>query len=146
MAKRRVNSLLGKSAGYMGLDHYTTVMVCVALPACFIAFLITQNFVPALITGVSVAAAFQLVTNGKPGTFYNSLFKRPHWVRAERTYINEWSPDYTPETSSIRYDSRTFFICGVIYVAVSAFFKPFTVAGLLVFVLPVVPWQRLLKR
>lgn len=146
MAKRTVNPLLGKSAGYMGLDHYTTVMLCVALPAGGIAFLATQNFLPAIIIGVCVAAVFQLVTNGKPGTFYNSMFGRPHWVRSQRRYIDTWSPDYTPETSALSYSSKAFFICGLIYTVIASLWAPFVIPGLLIFILPLFPWSKLLRR
>lgn len=146
MAKRKVNRLLGQSAGYMGLDNYTTTLMCVALPVGGITFLMTQNLVPAIIAATAVGMIFQLVTNGKPGVFYNSMFKRPHWVRAQRRYINTWSHEFRPEHKGISYNPKAFWICGISYMVITTITKVFVVPGLLLFAVPLVPWDRLGSR
>lgn len=146
MAKRKVNRLLGQSAGYGGLDNYTTTLMCVALPVGMIVFLTTKNFIPAIVSSSAVGMLFQLVTNGKPGVFYNSMFKRPHWVRAQRKYINTWSHEYAPSRKGITYDPKAFWICAIAYMAGTTLWNPFTVPGLLLFLLPMIPWRRVFTR
>lgn len=146
MAKRKVNKLLGQSAGYLGLDSYTTILMCVSVFAGGLTFIFTTNFLPAIIVATAVGLVFQLATNGKPGVALNSMFKRPHWVRAERKYINTWSHEYEPEDKGISYDPKIFWTAGIVYMAVTSFWKPFIVPGLLLFLLPLVPWRLIIRR
>lgn len=142
MAKRKVNKILGQSAGYLGLGNYTTTLACLAGPSGLLTFSITKDFFLAIIVTTAVGLTFQLVTNGKPGVFFNSLFKRPHWVRAQRRYINTWSHDYAPTQAPIlSYSPKAFWLCGLTYMGLTAFAREAIVPGLLLFIVPLVPWR-----
>lgn len=134
MARRRVNRMIGYSAGYFGLDPMTAAMVCSAILSGGAVFYVTGQFLPAAVVGTAIAIAFQLVTNGKPGEFLNGFYKRPHWVRAERPYVNEWSIDYVPKKQRVTdISARRFLTVGMGYLLLYALVPSAVVWGLLLF-------------
>lgn len=147
MAKRKINPLLGKSAGKMGLDHFTTGMLGFSLTGGAVAYFITKDFFIGTATIVSLSGLFYLITGGKPGRFWNDLMgERPHWVRSYRAYINTWSHEYQPEKKLIQFNQRSFIFWGAIYAVVAYFWKPFAMLGLVLFILPFFSLKSILRR
>lgn len=101
MAKRYVNQMIGRSAGVGGLDGFMMWLLFVAMISGGVAHAVTKNFLLAGIVATGSGFLFYLVTNGKPGEFINSWFRRPNWVRSERRYINEWSYSYRPRRKRV---------------------------------------------
>lgn len=138
MARRRVNRVMGQDAGFFGFSYLTSIMIAAVIGCTAIIFWLTGNFMAGMITGLIMGALIQLVTNGKPGRFYNSFYKRPNWVRQECQYINEWSPCHQPRTDHLIPDigAGIWLICIGAYLTLMLFFSHLAVPGIAIFLMP----------